>query len=95
MDTNARLIAIAQADPETLARVDLVLAGDDATPGDELQTVNLTEAARRLGVSRTTVYRLVVKGDLPTVQIGELERIPLRGLRDYANRPAPRMAFHR
>jgi excisionase family DNA binding protein len=33
------------------------------------------EVARLLGISRTTVYRLIQSGDIPTVRMGENGRV--------------------
>jgi excisionase family DNA binding protein len=42
-------------------------------------------AARRLSVGRTKVFELLGSGELPSVQIGRLRRIPARALNDYVN----------
>jgi excisionase family DNA binding protein len=44
-----------------------------------------TEAARRLSVGRTRLYQLIGTGELASVRVGKLRRIPTRGLRDYVN----------
>lgn len=91
MDTNERLIKIAQASPSTLEQIDNVLEGRPASSGDiDLRTLNFKEAAKRLGISRPTVYRLVKDHLIETVLIGGLERIPMRNLVAYATRPARR-----
>ena len=92
METNERFIKLAKASPTVLERVDRVLEGraETASGEVELRTLTLTDAATRLGVSRPTVYRLVQRGELATVLIGGLERIPLRALTAYATRPARR-----
>lgn len=92
MDVNERYRKIATASPLVLERVDRVLEGREDTEPDKiaLRTVTLTDAATRLGVSRPTIYRLVQRGELTTVLIGGLERIPLRALTAYATRPARR-----
>lgn len=92
MDTNERLIKLAKASPLVLERVDRALEGREETEPDKiaLRTVTLTDAATRLGVSRPTIYRLVQRGELTTVLIGGLERIPLRALVAYATRPTRR-----
>ena len=37
-------------------------------------------AAARLAVSRTTLYRMVQRGELPTVRIGSAVRVPVSAL---------------
>lgn len=41
------------------------------------------EAAHALGVSRSTIYILMAKGDVPSVQIGASRRTPAEALRRY------------
>jgi excisionase family DNA binding protein len=47
--------------------------------------VNLTieEAAHRIGVGRTTMYALVKDGQVRTVRIGRLRRVPVWCLDEY------------
>lgn len=52
--------------------------------GDGLVTVEA--AARFLAVSRSTIYVLLGRGDLPSLKLGKARRIPKRGLVDYATR---------
>jgi excisionase family DNA binding protein len=44
------------------------------------------EAAELLGVGRTTVYTLIASGSLPAVRVGRSLRVPLAGLRAWAER---------
>lgn len=39
--------------------------------------------AKHLGVHRSTVYHLIKKGELPTVMVGRVMRIPTRAVKDY------------
>lgn len=41
------------------------------------------EAAHALGVSRSTIYILLAKGDVPSVRIGKSRRVPAEALRRY------------
>jgi excisionase family DNA binding protein len=47
--------------------------------------VTLREAARLLGVSRSTVYRLVYAGDLPAFRIGSRVQVGTQALLAYVN----------
>lgn len=40
-------------------------------------------AAKVLGIGRTTVFRLIASGELQSVQIGRLRRIPATACRAY------------
>jgi excisionase family DNA binding protein len=44
------------------------------------------EAGERLGIGRTTVYALIKAGELDSVQIGRLRRIPVTAIQQYAAR---------
>jgi excisionase family DNA binding protein len=45
-----------------------------------------TQAARALGVSRTTIYKLIAKGELVPTHIGRSARISLAELRRFVAR---------
>ena len=46
----------------------------------ERLAVSVTEAGRLLGISRNTAYTLVASGEIPSVRIGGMFRVPLAGL---------------
>jgi excisionase family DNA binding protein len=48
--------------------------------------LTIEEAAERLGIGRTTMYALVKSGDIRTVTIGRLRRVPAQCLEEYVNR---------
>ncbi|WP_457029216.1 helix-turn-helix domain-containing protein [Kitasatospora sp. P5_F3] len=52
-------------------------------PDPTLVALTVEEAARRLGVGRTTMYALVASGEIPSVTIGRLRRVPAEGLKEY------------
>lgn len=58
--------------------------GTREIPDRVLLTVE--EAAHQLGIGRTKVYALVKSGDLESVQIGRLRRIPTAAIEEYAAR---------
>ena len=54
---------------------------DDISETDPLLTV--TDVARMLSVSRTLIYVLIARGELPTVHIGHALRFRPRDVQDY------------
>ncbi len=57
----------------------------DGTGGSELAGLLLTveEAAKRLRLGRTLVYRLIASGELESVKVGRLRRVPAECLPEY------------
>ena len=53
----------------------------DGTPDRLLLTVD--EAARRLRIGRTLVYQLISSGELESVKVGRLRRVPAECLPEY------------
>jgi excisionase family DNA binding protein len=53
--------------------------------GDCELLLSPNEAARRLSLGRTRLYQLLGSGELASVQVGRLRRIPTRALRDYVD----------
>ncbi|MEU4713145.1 helix-turn-helix domain-containing protein [Micromonospora purpureochromogenes] len=47
--------------------------------------LTIEEAAQQLGIGRTTMYALIKNGDIRTVTIGRLRRIPASCLAEYVN----------
>ncbi|MFF1848000.1 excisionase family DNA-binding protein [Streptomyces sp. NPDC058217] len=48
-----------------------------------LLLLTVEEAARRLGIGRTTCFALVASGELESVKVGSLRRIPADALVAY------------
>jgi excisionase family DNA binding protein len=48
--------------------------------------LTVEEAAERLGIGRTTMYALVKGGDVESIAIGRLRRIPLDALDEFVER---------
>jgi excisionase family DNA binding protein len=44
------------------------------------------EAAERLGIGRTVMFKLIRTGEIESVQIGRLRRVPASEIQKYANR---------
>jgi excisionase family DNA binding protein len=55
----------------------------DDVPDPTLVALTVEEAARRLGVGRTKMYALIASGEIPSVAIGRLRRIPAEALNAY------------
>lgn len=88
MTANDRFARIATANPATLAKIDAVLEGTDGKPNgrdDDCRLVTYTEAAKRLNVSRPTVYRLTKAARLEIVPLNGVNRIRLKSVMDFAN----------
>ncbi len=54
----------------------------DATP----LVLTIEQAARRLGIGRTLMYALVTSGEIESVTIGRLRRVPAECVTEYVNR---------
>jgi excisionase family DNA binding protein len=48
--------------------------------------LRVEEAALRLGIGRTSMYRLVMSGEVESVPIGGLRRVPAPCLEEYVDR---------
>ncbi|MFP3989381.1 excisionase family DNA-binding protein [Streptomyces sp. E11-3] len=51
-----------------------------------LALLTVEEAARRLGVGRTVCFRLIASGDLESVTVGRLRRVPADAVPEYVAR---------
>ena len=64
------------------------------TPGDtypehasqDQLLLKVVEAARRLGVGRSLMYELINSGEIDSIHVGRLRRIPPDALTDYIAR---------
>jgi excisionase family DNA binding protein len=52
-----------------------------------VEMVTIDEAGRALGVSRSTVWRLIQRGDLPSIRRGGRRLVPTTAIRTRARRP--------
>jgi excisionase family DNA binding protein len=59
---------------------------DTATLQVEPLLVRVEEAARILSLSRSTIYELLDRGELPSVRCGAARRIPLAALHTWVER---------
>jgi excisionase family DNA binding protein len=53
---------------------------------NERLLLTVEEAAQRLGIGRTLAWQLVRDGQLPSVRLGRLVRVPVRGLEEANTR---------
>ena len=45
--------------------------------------LRIEDAASRLGIARTLMYQLVQRGEVQSVHVGRLHRIPVASLEEY------------
>lgn len=55
---------------------------------DERLLLSVVEAAQRLGIGRTLMYELLAAGQVQSVHVGRLHKIPARALDAYVARLA-------
>ncbi|MFI9834589.1 helix-turn-helix domain-containing protein [Streptomyces sp. NPDC051913] len=71
--------------PEAALRALMSERGDE--PGDPtLVGLTVEEAARRLGIGRTKMYEYVSSGEICSVKIGSLRRIPAEAVGEFLAR---------
>jgi excisionase family DNA binding protein len=47
---------------------------------EPLLAISVVEAGKRLGLGRSAAYQAAAKGELPTIRIGGLLRVPMAAL---------------
>ena len=60
--------------------VDVTLRTDDRL------LLPVDEAARRLSIGRSLLYELLATGEIHSIHVGRLRRVPLSALTDFVNR---------
>jgi excisionase family DNA binding protein len=55
-------------------------------PLPERVLLTAEEAAEQLGIGRTLMYKLIAQGEIESIRIGRLRRVPTAAIRDYADR---------
>jgi len=54
---------------------------------DEILTISVPQAGRRyFGLSRNGSYDAEARGEIPTIEIGRLKRVPVRAMEALLNR---------
>lgn len=56
------------------------------TPAADALLLTPEEAARRLSLARSTLYELVLTGEIESIKIGRSRRIPVDALTDFIDR---------
>jgi len=46
-------------------------------------TVRIPEACRITGIGRSKLYELIKAGDIPTIKIGSMTLVPIKGLEGF------------
>ncbi|MBV2356415.1 helix-turn-helix domain-containing protein [Streptomyces sp. J2-1] len=63
------------------------LMAEQRSVGDTtLVALTVAEAARRIGIGRTKLYEYVSSGEIASVKIGSLRRIPAEAVNDFMAR---------
>ena len=82
-------------DPEPLVSQEARDRSTDPTkPSTARVLLTVEEAAARLSFSRTRVYALIKSGDIDSVRVGRLRRIPADAVLHYAARLVAEQSTH-
>ncbi|WP_374593642.1 helix-turn-helix domain-containing protein [Sphingosinicella sp.] len=46
-------------------------------------TVRIPEACRITGIGRSKLYELIKAGDIPTIKVGSMTLVPIKGLEGF------------
>ena len=69
MNTETRITRLLAATPETLARIDAILSGNQAETPNDVRLLTITQTAKAAGFSRATACRMIKAGTLRTVEL--------------------------
>ena len=58
-------------------------AGTTPEPDPAALLLTVEEAALRLGIGRTFLYRLIRSGEVESIKVGRLRRVPVECLPEY------------
>ncbi len=80
---------ILAATPDQLKMVERALSGEKTAEVTDTRLLTFSEAARRMLVSRQTIWRMVKEGRLPTVETRpDRYRVPAAALTAFVTRAA-------
>ena len=51
--------------------------------------LTVSEAAKQLGIGRSLLYELLAEGQVESIHVGRLRRIPIEALADFIDRQRP------
>jgi len=63
-------------------------SGGTAFPVGRRLAVRVAEAAAMLAVSRSQMYELLRRGQIPSIRVGQRVRVPLEALEEWVRRQA-------
>jgi excisionase family DNA binding protein len=55
---------------------------------DDKLTLTVEQAATRLGICRNSAYAAAARGEIPTIRIGRVLRVPIRAFEKMLDRPS-------
>jgi len=92
MTATERLQRILVADPSKLAQIDAILCGKATAPSrrEETRLITISEAAKMLGISRPTAYKLIREQRLDAIELDGISRIRLQSVLDFSMGLRPR-----
>jgi excisionase family DNA binding protein len=67
---------------------------DKVPPAPQRTLLTVEEAAEQLGIGRTLAWQLVRSGDLGSVRIGKLRRVPVSAVAEFAAHLIERDGIH-
>lgn len=59
------------------------MANQNRVAGPDTLLLTVEDAAVRLGIGRSTAFTLIASGQLPSVRIGHLRRVPVAALQRF------------
>jgi excisionase family DNA binding protein len=87
MSTEQLMRRLLTATPSELKKIEAVFTGEGATDPGDRRLLSIAQAAVALGVSRTTIWRLLRDGRLPCVELRPgSRRIPSAAVTEFARR---------
>jgi excisionase family DNA binding protein len=63
----------------------MTVTTESTSPPEEKLLLTVEEAAHRLGIGRTVMYRLVSTGAVESVTLGRLRRVPSECLHEFVS----------
>lgn len=83
MSTTSHLVLVAP-EPRTRSAAPEQVVNVNVVP-DERMLLTVVEAARRLGIGRSSLYRLLDGGQIRSIHVGRSHRIPVDALIEFVS----------